>query len=86
MLTRAAFGLCVLALAALTLAEIASPVVAEPQQDTNTPPSAGNVSSGEVSKHPYGSVPHPLAGRRAPSHPRILDCVHRPFPQCSGGL
>jgi hypothetical protein len=85
--------LCVLALAALTLAAIASPVVAEPRPDTNTLLSAGNVFSGEANKRPYGygSVPHLPAGRRAagvaiePAHPRILDCIHVPFPQCGEG-
>ncbi len=85
--------LYVLALAALTLAAIASPVAAEPRPDTNTPLSAGNVSfSGEANKHPYGygPVPHLPAGRRAaavaigPGHPPILDCIHVPFPQCGG--
>jgi hypothetical protein len=38
----------------------------------------------------YGSVAPAPAGRFAPgvtvdSYPRIIDCVHVPFPQCSGG-
>jgi hypothetical protein len=43
--------------------------------------------------HPYGYGPfaHPPAGRLVPGgtveavHPPIIDCVHVPFPQCSGG-
>jgi hypothetical protein len=86
--------LCVLALAALTLAAIASRVVAEPRPDTNIPLSAGNAFSGEANNRPYGygSIPHLPAGRRAagvviePAHHRILDCIHMPFPQCDEGL
>jgi hypothetical protein len=68
---------CVPALAALTLAAISTPVMAEPRQDTNTQLSAGNVSSGEVSKRPS----HLLAGRKL--DPRVRDCIHVQFPQCA---
>jgi hypothetical protein len=85
--------LCGPALAALTLAAIASSVMAEPRRDTNIPLSTDNVLWGEANKRPYGygSVAHPPAGRRAPgvaiepAHPRILDCIHVTFPQCSDG-
>jgi hypothetical protein len=79
------------ALAALTLAAIASPVMAEPPRDTNIPLSTDNVFRGEANSRPYGYVAHTPAGRRAagvaiePAHPRILDCVHVTFPQCGEG-
>jgi hypothetical protein len=83
--------LCAPALAALTLAAIASPVVAESRVDTNALLSAGHVYHGEATRRPdgYGSVPRPVVARRAhgmafePARYPILDCVHAQFPQCS---
>jgi hypothetical protein len=79
---------CAPALVALTLAAIASPVIAEPSRDTNMPPPGGVWS--EAGKRPYahGSANQPPARRHPPAaavgsaDPRVLDCVHVPFPQC----
>jgi hypothetical protein len=92
-------------LAAIGIAIMASPVMAQNPRNANIPVSTDNVFWG-LAVAPlqvpapayglaYGSVvrapvrPAPgLAGGPvfdAVPLPRILDCVHVPFPQCSGG-
>jgi opacity protein-like surface antigen len=86
-------------LAAMSAAVLASPVMAQNWQSPYAPVrpdlSTDNVFWGEVPVAPhgygYGSAARGQAGWVAPGgvtidgHPRILDCVHVPFPQCSGG-
>jgi hypothetical protein len=91
-------------LAAMGIAALASPVVAQTWPDANVPVSTDNVFWGLAYAPLYGHVPGygPAYGYAAPGRgwqrgpglpgaavegrlPRILDCVHVPFPQCSGG-
>jgi hypothetical protein len=81
-------------LATMGIAVLASPVMAQTWWSGNVPLSTDNVfwglAYGPVYVPPaYGSVA-PRAGRLAPGFvvvappvPRILDCVHVTFPQCS---
>jgi hypothetical protein len=99
-------------LAAMGVAFLASPVMAQYWQNPTAPVrpdlSTDNVFWGQVwgpayaygSAHgpAYGSAYGPAYGSAAPApirrfapavpvegHPRILDCVHVTFPQCSSG-
>ena len=84
-------------LATMGVAILASPVVAQTWPEANVPVSTDNVFWGLAYAPPYrpahgayGSVAPPRPGQFAPGVvaaplPRILDCVHVPFPQCSGG-
>jgi hypothetical protein len=92
--------------AAMGIAVLASPVVAQTWRDANVPVSTDNVFWGlayaPLYRHApaygygpaYGYAAPYRAWRRTPGPPgmavegqlpRILDCVHVPFPQCSGG-
>jgi hypothetical protein len=83
-------------LATMGIAGLASPVMAQAWWSANVPLSTDNVfwglAYGPAYVPPaYGSVAR-RAGRLAPGFvvvapplPRILDCVHVTFPQCSGG-
>jgi hypothetical protein len=87
----------IMILAAMGVAALASPVMAQTRPNTNPPLSEDNVFWGlenaPLHEHGYGSVAHPRAGRLPASAPdaaafappHIIDCVHVPFPQCSGG-
>jgi hypothetical protein len=63
--------------------------MAQPRQDTNVPMPTNNIAWGPENKRPYGygAVAHPPASwrARAVTFPRIIDCVHVTFPQCSDG-
>jgi hypothetical protein len=93
-------------LAAMGVAALASPVMAQTWPDVNVPVSTDNVfwglayaplygsAYGAYGAHgaygAYGSAAPVRPGLLAPGVveaplPRILDCVHVPFPQCSGG-
>jgi hypothetical protein len=83
-------------LAAMSVAVLASPVTAQTWRDERAPLrgdlSTDNVFWGEVHEppHAYGSAVHrpagpPASGVTVDGHPRIVDCVHVTFPQCSGG-
>jgi hypothetical protein len=81
-------------LAAMGIALLSSPVTAQTWRNANIPLSTDNVfwdlALAPLSGPAYGSVARAPAGRLAPRPlatplPRILDCVHVPFPQCSGG-
>ena len=87
-------------LAAMGVALLASPVVAQTWQRTSPPLPEENVFWGLENTppqgHTYGSIVRPRAGSFprgavvAPgtadaSAPRIIDCVHVTFPQCGGG-
>jgi hypothetical protein len=76
-------------LAAVGIAVLASPVKAETWRDLSTD---NALWSEEVEpEHAHVAASHPRTGRLAPgvaiggASPRILDCVHVAFPQCSGG-
>jgi hypothetical protein len=81
-------------LAAMGVAALASPVMAQTRPNTNLPLSENNVfwglESAPLHEHAYGSVPRegqlqastPDAAAVPPPH--IIDCVHVPFPQCGG--
>jgi hypothetical protein len=82
-------------LAAMGAAALASPVAAQTSRNTNAPVSENNalwgVENAPPHEHTYGSAAHPQTqtSRFAPdaaavSQPRVIDCVHVPFPQCSG--
>lgn len=81
-------------LTGIGVAVLASPVMAQTWWNAQVPLSTDNVfwglAYGPVYGAPaYGSVAQPPAGRLAPGFtvvapPRILDCVHVPFPQCGG--
>jgi hypothetical protein len=82
-------------LAATSVAILASSAVAQkwnPTSPVRPDVSTDNVFWGEFydPAYAYGSAGPASAGRFAPGvtvdgHPRILDCVHVTFPQCSGG-
>jgi hypothetical protein len=87
-------------LAATGIAALASPVPAQTWPDANVPVSTDNVFWGLAyaplygpaygAYGAYGSAAPPRPGQFAPGMvatplPRILDCVHVPFPQCSSG-
>jgi hypothetical protein len=84
-----------LILAAMGVAVLASPVTAQTGQNARVPLSTDlvtkNVFRGTIYGRPYGYIAHPPVGRLAPgaiiegTQPRILDCVHVLFPQCSDG-
>lgn len=79
-------------LAAMGVAALASPAMAQAVRHTTVPLSENNVFWGmedaPLHGNAYGSNVHPRTDR--PPHgvagiqPRILDCVHVPFPQCGG--
>jgi hypothetical protein len=80
-------------LAAIGIAALASPVMAQSRPNTTPPVSENNVFWGLENAPPhenaYGSLAHPRTSRLAPdaaadSSPRLIDCVHVSFPQCSG--
>lgn len=83
-------------LAAIGVAALTSPVTAQIRPNTSPPLSEDNVFWGLENapplEHTYGSA-HQTRMDRAPAStpdvaaaptPRIIDCVHVPFPQCSG--
>jgi hypothetical protein len=84
-------------LAAMGVATLAPPVMAQTWPYANVPVSTDNVFWGLAYAPLYGSAygaygsAAPLRrGQLAPGMvaaplPRILDCVHVPFPQCSSG-
>jgi hypothetical protein len=84
-------------LATMAVATLAWPVMAQTWRDANVPVSTNNVFWGLAyaplygpaygAYGAYGSVAPPRPGQFAPGVvatplPRILDCVHVPFPQC----
>jgi hypothetical protein len=82
-------------LAAIGVAVLAPPVLAQNRQEPWIPVSTENVFWGlavgpVIHEGPaYGSVRPVAPGRSVPgpvygAPPRILDCVHVTFPQCSG--
>jgi hypothetical protein len=81
-------------LAVMGVAALASPVAAQTRRDANVPVSENNalwgVENAPPQEHAYGSAhPQTQTGRFAPgaaavSPPRVVDCVHVQFPQCSG--
>jgi hypothetical protein len=80
-------------LAAMGIAILSSPVMAQTWRYANIPVSTNNVfwdlALAPLYRPAYGSVARTPVGRFAPGPfaaplPRILDCVHVPFPQCSG--
>jgi hypothetical protein len=84
----------IMILAAIGSAALTSPVMAQTRSHTNPPLSENNALWGLENApphgHAYGSVTNSRAGRLAPDAaaaplPRIIDCVHVAFPQCSGG-
>ena len=84
------------AMAAMGVAVLASPVMAQSRQEPWIPVSTENVFWGlavgpVIHEGPaYGSVRPVAPGQVVPgpvygAPPRILDCVHVTFPQCGGG-
>jgi hypothetical protein len=83
-------------LAATSVAVLASPVMAHSWRYRHAPLgpdlSTNNALWGEPYYHgrAYGSAVYPPVGRFGPGAaidgpPRVIDCVHVAFPQCSGG-
>jgi hypothetical protein len=82
-------------LATMSVAVLASPAIAQYRREPWIPVSTDNVFWGlavgpVILEGPvYGSIRTVAPGRVVPGPvyavPRILDCVHVPFPQCSGG-
>jgi hypothetical protein len=89
--------LAAMGVAALASPVMAQGISGTPWREANVPVSTDNVFWGLAyaplygpAYGAYGSVAPPRAGQFAPGVvaaplPRILDCVHVPFPQCSGG-
>jgi hypothetical protein len=83
----------IMILATMGVAALASPVMAQARPNATPPLSEENVFWGLENapphEHAYASFARPRTSRLAPdaaavSPPRIIDCVHVPFPQCGG--
>jgi hypothetical protein len=84
----------VVVLTAMGVAALASPVMAQTWRNSNNVPVSENnalwgLENAPPHEHAYGSSAHLQTSRIAPgtgavAPHRIIDCVHVPFPQCSG--